>query len=288
MTTVLLVALTVAGCSAPARPSAPDPGDTLFGTNLWERPGESRAAALARLESTFGRLDVVRVFSPWLPPWWSDLDEDLGDRPAVVSFQVPPARILSGAADARLTRWFGAAPTNRDTWWVYLHEPEDDVEAGAFTAEEFRAAWSHVAALAEAVGNPRLHATVVLMCWTARESSGRDWRAYVPARGVDVLAWDCYAGGHDAATYADPEELLRPAHEAAAAVGAEWGIAELGARLGSSSAAVERAAWIETAGEYAGRHGARFALWFHAPAGGDFRLLDEPSARAWASLVEAS
>lgn len=288
MTTVLLVALVPSACSAPGPRPAPVPGETLFGTNLWEQPGESRGDALARLDSTFGRLDVVRVFSSWLPPWWSTLSRDVGDRPVVVSFQVPPARVLSGLADARLARWFEAAPTDRDTWWVYLHEPEDDVEAGVFTAEEFREAWSHVAALAERTDNPRLHATLVLMCWTARDSSGRDWRDYVPPERVDVLAWDCYAQGHDAATYADPEELLRPARDVAAAVGAQWGIAEMGARIGSSAAAAERAAWIQDAGEYAGRHGARFAIWFDAPFGGDFRLLDEPSVKAWAGLVEAS
>jgi hypothetical protein len=261
---------------------------TLFGSNVWRAPGENRRAAAARIDATYGPIRIARVFSAWLPPAWSALERDLGPRPVVVSFRLPPSMILSGAADDRLAAWFEAAPVERDTFWVYHHEPEDEIERGEFTAEEFVDAWRRVARLAAAADNPRLRATLVLMCWTVNARSGRDWRSYVPQSGeVDVLAWDCYAKGTDADSYAEPIELLEPARRASRAVGASWAIAEVGARTRPGRER-DRAAWIEDVAGYAVSHDARFVTWFDAPVGGNFRLTDRPSIRAWASVVRSS
>jgi hypothetical protein len=205
----------------------------------------------------------------------------------VVSFRLRPSKVLAGEFDDELTAWFREAPRDRDTYWVFYHEPEDETERGTFTADAFRDAWSHVARLAAAADNPRLHATLVLMCWTASDRSGRDWRDFVPDDGgVEVLAWDCYAKGHDASTYADTAALLEPAREASAAVGADWAIGELGARIMPGDDGHERAAWLTQVGEYARAHGARFVAYFDAPIGGSFRLTDQPSIDAWAALVD--
>lgn len=262
--------------------------NTVFGSNVWQAPGEDRRAAITRIDDAYGPIGIARVFSDWLPPKWGLLESDLGRRPLVVSFRVPPSRVLSGTADDRLLAWFRNAPVDRDTYWVYFHEPEDNVEQGDFTAQEFSDAWSHVARLAASVDNPRLRATMILMCWTVNETSGRDWHDYVPASGeVDVLAWDCYAKGADADSYAEPAELLEPARVASSEVGAEWAIAELGARI-QPGTGTDRAAWMEEVGDYAGHHGAVFVTWFDAPIGGEFQLTDEPSIRAWARLVRSA
>ena len=161
---------------------------------------------------------------------WTYLDGLLGDRPAVVSFRPSPRSVLSGRWDRTLRAWFRAAPTDRDTWWAYFHEPEDDVERGFFRARQFKQAWKHVDQIARSVDNPRLHATVILMCWTPQEKSGRDWRDFVPADGrVDVLAFDCYAKGRESEAYADPERMFAAGYRAARAIGAEWAVSELGA-----------------------------------------------------------
>lgn len=284
----LLATVLVGACSAPRDASTPGT-TTLFGTTVWQAPGETRRDALARVDSTYGPIGVARVFSPWLPPPWAELEADLGPRPLVVSFRLPPAVILSGAADAHLAEWFRAAPTDRDTYWVYFHEPEDDVDRGDFTPQEFSAAWTHVERIASATGNPRLQATVILMCWTAGEHSGRDWRSYVPDTGaVDVLAWDCYAKGVDGDSYADTTALLDPARRASEEAGAAWGVAELGARLSPGAHGADRAHWLEAVGAYADSHRARFVTYFDAPVGGEFRLTDEPSVRAWSGLVRSS
>jgi hypothetical protein len=287
----LLVSALVAGCSQTSTSTSTSPPEqshrpTLFGTNVWRAPGEGRAQAMARVDATYGRVAVARIFSPQLPDPWPSLKREVGDRPVVVSFRLPPAEILSGAADAPLRAWFRAAPRDRDTFWAYFHEPEDSVERGEFTAEDFAAAWSHVADLAAEAHNPRLRATMILMCWTAQPGSGRSWRDYVPDTGaVKVLAWDCYAKGDNSVTYADPADLLDPAREASADAGAGWGIAELGARSSPTSGGGDRAEWLTDIGTYAQEHGARFVTLFDAPIGGEFRVTDQSSIAAWADLV---
>jgi hypothetical protein len=288
----LVVAVLAASCSdtSTRRPATEHVhADTQFGTNVWEAPGEDQAAAMARLDATFGHLPVVRVFSTWPPTPWPALQHDVGRRSVVVSFKIRPSVILSGAADDRLRTWFSAAPTDHDVYWVYYHEPEAAVEGGELNADRFVQAWNHVAALAEESGNPRLHATLVLMCWTMQARSGRDWRDYLPEPSlVDVLAWDCYAKGADSRSYADVASLLDPTIEASRAAGAKWAIAELGARIAPGANGDDRAQWLSEVGAYAHGHGAAFVTYFDAPIGGSFRLTDLPSVRVWTRLVASS
>lgn len=293
---LLLVGALLAGCTREAgrSPSTADPASwstlpaTAFGSNAWQAPGEDRRAAMARVDAAYGPVQIVRLFASWLPPRWGLVRAEVGRRPLVISFRAAPDVVLSGRLDHRLRAWFANAPRDRDVYWTYFHEPEDQVEQGWFTPRQFAAAWSHVRELAAPVDNPRLHATVVLMCWTADQRSGRDWRDYVPASGVEVLAWDCYARGHDARTYADPSALLDPARAASAEAGASWGVAELGARVAAGSDGSDRARWLEEVAAYARSHHARFVTYFDAPTGGgDFRLTDRPSVRAWADVVRS-
>ncbi len=300
----LLLTLSLAACSAapPSTKSEPRPteqtserppsavpsGGTLFGSNVWQAPGETPRDAMTRVDATYGPVGIVRLFSKWMPPDWGVLDEEVGDRPVVVSFRLRPAKVLAGEFDDQLTAWFSGAPADRDVYWVYYHEPEDETERGEFSAQAFQDAWTHIARLAEAVDSPRLHATLILMCWTVTEHSRRLWRDYVPDNGlVDVLAWDCYAKGADAESYADITALLEPARQASASIGAAWGIGELGARIMDGDDGHDRAAWLGEVGNYAIEHDARFVAYFDAPVGGSFRLTDPPSIDAWARLVRS-
>ena len=74
--------------------------------------------------------------------------------------------MTDGIHDAALRAWFDRAPRGYDVFWSYLHEPEDNVTRGEFSAAQYTAAWVHIAALAQAAGNPRLRSTLILMCWT--------------------------------------------------------------------------------------------------------------------------
>ena len=107
----------------------------------------------------------------------------------MVSFKDDPVAVASGADDAYLSSLVRHRPADRVTWWTYFHEPENDVEAGAFTAAQFRAAFRHVAALAQAPATPTLHATLILMGWTAVTPT-RNFADYYPG----TTSWTCSAG----------------------------------------------------------------------------------------------
>ncbi|MGH3655531.1 MAG: hypothetical protein ACRDUA_02635, partial [Micromonosporaceae bacterium] len=113
-----------------------------------EGDGESYQDALGREDKLLGGLDVARVYYTGAPKQWpGKLDTD--GRPMIVSFKYQPKEILSGTHDAHLRKWFADAPTDRDTYWVYYHEPEDNIEKGDFSAADYRAAWRHLATLAD-------------------------------------------------------------------------------------------------------------------------------------------
>ena len=111
-------------------------GDTLFGASVYEN-GRTWTDAVADSHATYGGMEVVRVFYPGLPSAWPGRAGQVGG-PIVVSFKANPADVLSGKHDAYLSQWFASAPKNRDIWWTYWHEPEDDVEDGNFTAQQWR------------------------------------------------------------------------------------------------------------------------------------------------------
>ncbi len=140
--------------------------------------------------------------------------------------------MLSGSLDREFRVWFGSAPQAVRTYWTYWHEPEDDVEAGSLPLAGYRAAWRHLRTLANQADNPRLRATLVLMCWTLNPSARRNWRDYYAGRRtIQVLGWDCYNAGHRQGVYGDPATMLRPASRLARRIGKPWGIAELGSVL---------------------------------------------------------
>lgn len=294
LTTALVVAAALGGTACQSE--AFDPGDTdqlavssegtVFGSTVARGSGESRAEAKDRLDATFGPLTVVRYFSAHLPPDWKTLQRELGSASLVISFKADPASVLAGEVDHELGRWFRDAPTDRDIYWAYFHEPENNVEHGDFSAEEFRLAWEHIAQLASSVDNPSLHPTVVLMCYTVHPASGRDWRDYVPDTNLlEVLGWDCYNSGARQGRYHAPERLLARAVNVSRTAGADWAVAELGSRVAEGDDGTGRAAWLVAVGDYARREGARFVTYFNSTVGADFRLRDEPSVSAWRSLV---
>lgn len=252
-----------------------------------EADGETYQEALAREDRLLGGLDTARVYYTGAPaPWPGKLDT--GGRPMIVSFKLPPRDILSGTYDLRLRSWFAGAPADRDTYWVYFHEPEDNIARGEFSAADYRAAWQHLAGLADQAGNPRLYATLVLMGYSVEPPSGRDWRDYYPGRDtVDVLAWDIYnyvnegAGG-----YRDPATLFGRAYEVTRAEGLPFAVAEVGSAIASGDDGTGRAAWLRTTLRYLRDRQAVFVSYFdmyvddnHGPQ--HYELRDAPSIAAY-------
>src|SRR4051794_27284305 len=136
------------------------------GSTVFEHTGESTPEAYARVSDSFGgALAAVRVFFNGLPPTWTRLARNYGSTPLIVSFELDPAAVVAGQYDSQLLAWFQTAPTDYPTRWTYLHEPEDNIARGELTAEAYREAWRHIGALADSVGNPKLRATLILLCW---------------------------------------------------------------------------------------------------------------------------
>ncbi|GAA2030627.1 DNRLRE domain-containing protein [Pseudokineococcus marinus] len=265
-------------------PPAPAPVSevpTLFGANAYRNAGETYATAFQRQQERYGTFGVSRYFFSGLPGTWPG-DAGLSGKPVVVSFKAPPRDILAGTYDSRLRTWFATAPRDRQVNWTYFHEPEDDIERGSFTAADYRAAWRHLDRLATEAKNDRLKATPVLMCWSLNPASRRNWKDYYPGDDVvDEMGWDCYNHGANSGQYASPASVFGVAKAASDSVGKPYGIAEMGSLLVAGDTGVRRAAWIRDSATWLRQNDARWAIYFDAPVGGEFRLLDEASAQAW-------
>lgn len=261
------------------------PSGTLFGASVYEA-GRTWTDAVADSNAAYGGMDVVRVFYPGLPSAWPGRAGQVGG-PIVVSFKAQPADVLAGKYDAFFTDWFKKAPRDRDIWWTYWHEPEDDVESGGFKAEAWRDAYRRLAGFADAASNPKLHNTVILMCWTMNPKSGRTFDNFFPGSDVvEALGWDCYSHPSDPTTYSRPEDMYGRAVAKSKELGLPFGIAETGSRLaqGDESGA-KRAVWLGTIARWLADRDASFVTYFDSVVGGEFRLLDEPSRKAWHDVV---
>lgn len=265
--------------------SPTDASHTQFGASVY-RGSSSWHAAVERSDARYGGLQVVRVFYPGLPKPWQSVTDAVGTS-LVVSFKADPRRILSGADDQRLERWFADAPRDRDIWWTYYHEPENNVEHGDFTAEQWRAAYKHIATIANSADNPHLHNSIVLMCWTLDPSSGRSVADYFPGVDfVDTIGWDCYSEPSTTEAYEPPEYLYASAISTSRGLGVGWGIAETGSVKAPTDTTGElRAQWLLDAGQYLADEGAEFVVYFDSPIGGEFRLLDRRSQLAWRDVI---
>ncbi len=267
-------------------------GRILVGANVQVQPGETWPEANARADRDYGPLAMHRVFYPELPPPWPGSRAAGDGRPVVVSFKANPRDILAGSHDDTLAEWFRTAPRDQDIYWVYYHEPEDNIESGEFTAPDYRAAWRRLAELADRADHPRMYATLVLMCWTLESGSGRNWRDYYPGDDViAVLGWDCYnSAGQRGGYYIDPAERFEAVIAVSQQVGKAWGVAEFGSELIAGDESGEgRAAWLTKVGEYLGAisNPPLWIAYFDSTVVGNYRLTDRPSQRAWQRFAQA-
>lgn len=256
----------------------------LIGASVANTSGISQAAA------QFGHLPVVRVYYPGLPSpnAWSSGVPGTSKAAVVVSFKALPKAILSGADNAALTHFFDTAPTGRPIYYSYYHEPEDNIAAGQFGLADYKAAWAHVVALAEAAHNPALHSTLILMSYDLKPGSHRDWKNYLPGGGIiSVLGWDAYPAGVVArgkVQLTPPAQFLGPAIAASKSAGLPFGFAEFG-----MPSTPGRPGWLTEVGNYLMTSGAVFATLFDsASVSPSMELTDQASISAWRSIVEKS
>lgn len=250
-----------------------------------EVEGETYQEALARIDGYYNGLEIARVFYSGLPQAWPG-KLDTGGRPMIVSFKAPPGEVIAGAHDARVGEWFRTAPSDQDIFWTYWHEPEQEIAAGEFTAEQYRQAWQRLAGLADQVANPRLHNTLILMGWSVDPASGRDWRDYYPGReSVDVLGWDLYNHGWSDGTYRAPAAMFANVIGVSRGESLPFGIAELGSPMAVGDDGTGRAAWLRELAAHLSESGAVFVAYYdldrRSRGGPDYRLRDATSMAAW-------
>lgn len=277
----------------PVAPPAPviPAGNTLCGASFMATGGQSYMDAFHAEQSMIGSLHSVRVFYPGAPASWPGNAGNVG-RTVIVSFKFSPGDVLSGKEDSLMRNWFATAPRDRQIYWSYWHEPEDDIANGSFSAADYRAAWAHLAGLADAAGNAKLHATLILMNWTVSSSSGRNWLDYYAGNSViDVIGWDVYNWNFKKGTYADPGNLLDRVIAASKSVGKPWGVAELGgAKVPSDPSGTARAAWLASMVNYIQKGNALWATYFDIDwqnGAYDYRLRDAASQNVWKAFCQS-
>ena len=269
---------------------AAPPSGTVFGASL-STSTQTFTQSLNSIDSSFGKVGVVRHFSSGLPMSWSGKNAQLlEDRTIVTSFKAPPTEITSGKHDAFFANWFASAPSDQTIYWSYYHEPENNINKGEFTAAQYRAAWAHLATIERQACKPNMHATLILTEWTMQPSSKRDYRTYdAGPEYVKVLAFDPYNGvsDPDRSYYESPQDLLGPIVSKMNADGRPWGLAELGSRLipGDVNGA-QRAVWLQSIADYSIKNNALFVSYFQSYGKGtDYLLLDTKSVGVWSNLV---
>jgi hypothetical protein len=256
---------------------------------VYQEPGETFEQAYQRRVNEFGSLPVDRVYYPGLPQPWPGI-AGYGGTAVSVSFKAAPKDVLAGAYDAMLTSWFETAPRDRDVYWTYYHEPEDNIAAGEFTAADYRAAWQRISALENRAQNPRLHATLILMCYSLSAYSGRHFTDYYPgAASIDVLGWDCYNQGWGKGLYYSPASMFAAVLAESTATGKPYAVTEFGSQVvAGDTTGAGRAAWLRASGSYLAQQHALFVTYFDSPHSNDYRLLDIPSLQAWTAVIASS
>ena len=267
-----------------AQLSSSDGNGPMLGSSVYS------SSDLAKDTAEFGQMPIVRVYYPGLPSanaWTTGLPA-LNKSTIIVSFKALPTTILSGADDAALSHFFDTAPRSHPIYYSYYHEPEDNITAGQFTLADYKAAWAHVVALANAAHNPDLHSTLILMEWDLVKASHRDWKSYLPGGGIiSTLGWDAYPVG--SATDTDPQltppaQFMGPAIAASESVGLPYGFAEF-----ALSTPTGRTAWLKEVGNYLMGSGALFGTYFNGNAEyPTARLTSAADTGMWRSFVARS
>lgn len=267
--------------------ATPATGKTLFG--FWAGTDQNGAGTPARqnydrVRGYMGEPEVYRMFYPGLPPRnFVGSSSDWGP-PVVLSFKAAPKDVTAGKHDALFRDFFASIPTNRSVWWSYYHEPEDNIEAGEFTAAEYRAAWKHLTDLAPKRNN--LRPTLILMRYSLSRSN-RPTSQYVSS-GLKVLAWDSYLTSNTK----DITGVVDRSAEESAKFGLGFAIAETAVSTDFNPGSGHAKTVNDFAKQLVERsraNGAEFVTWFESNKGdGDWRIRPYPEAvKNWREGVAA-
>lgn len=260
-----------------------DSNGPLFGASA------SSSSDLSQTTAQFGHMAIVRVFYPGLPraSAWTTGAPGLNRSAVIVSFKALAQTILSGADDAALRHFFDTAPTGHPIYYSYYPEPERYIASGLFTVSEYKAAWAHIAALADAANNPDLQSTLILTSYDLSPQSGRNWKDYLAVGNViSTLGWDAYPAGtvEDKNPQATPPaDFMGAAVAASKSAGMPFGFAEFALATQNG-----RPAWLTEVGNYLASSGALFGTYFDSAGFAGMQLTDAPSISAWRNVIARS
>ncbi len=250
----------------------------------------SGPSQLASATSEFGHMPVIRVYYAAAipsPQEWSTGVLGLSHSSVVLSFDPAPSVVLSGADDSALRRFFNAAPTGHAIYYSYYAEPESYIRKGQFSLAQFKAAFTHIAAIADAAHNPYLHATLILQGQDGRPGDEYNFRNYLPSGGViSVLGWDAYPDGtveDQRPSQTAPAQFMGADIAASRSVGLPFGFAEFA--LGTPTGQPQ---WLAEVANYLQSNGALFGTLFNASGFPWMVLHDGASIQAWRNAVARS
>lgn len=236
---VLAALMTLAVLAAPSGAAASPTSPTKIG-------GWSQGGNWAAFDAAVGPLDIYRGYDTGFShATWAQVPP--GQRHGSTndySFKIPPAQLAAGQWDARLRTFIASTP--RNVVLTNWHEPEDDIEAGRFTAAQYRAAQARLNRLVDAQnaadgGGRRV--SVILMNATFTGLKGRNPADYWPTTAdggtVDLISADVYnsptgtgsavpVGYTTGANWKSASQLLLPVLQFAYARRTDWAVSELG------------------------------------------------------------
>ncbi len=256
---------------------------TMFGSSV------SRRSDLALMTREFGHMPIIRTSYSGLPAAnaWTTGPNAINKSAVIVSFAAAPSRVLAGADDAALSRFFDTAPSGHRIYYAYYSEPEASVSRHQFTTSLYRRAWLHIAALASKARNRELTPTLILRASDLSSRSGVSWQSYLPGRHViRTIAWDAYPAG--TLTGLDPQPtppatFMGPAVAAAKSAGLQFGFAGF-----ALATAKGRPTWLKTVAHYLNSSGALFGVLTSRTAVPATDLTDSASIKAWRAVVARS
>jgi hypothetical protein len=275
-------AFAAANCAAPEL-SADSSGETPLGVNV------TSTSQLTTATAEFGHLPVIRTYYTGMPDpnAWTTGSPGLNDSAVVVSFRSLPSTVLSGADDAALAHFFDTAPTGHPIYYSYYHEPEPLISSGQFTVDQYKAAWTHIVAIADAAHNPDLRSTLILMSWDLNPASGLNWKDFLPSGNViSTMGWDAYPAGtveNKNPQPTSPADFMGPEVAASKSVGLPFGFAEFA--LGTAQ---DRPQWLAEVASYLQSSGALFGTLFNSVGFPWMELNDSASVQSWRAAVTQS
>jgi hypothetical protein len=186
---------------------------TLFGSSVILSDGTDKYSAF---DSVFGDIKIARTYSGLNKdptPYTSKYaGEDVSHNAAsATSFKYYPADVLSGSKDATLVNYFAQFKPGKTRWWTYWHEPDGEIYGSpqVYTAADYRAAFTHVNAIAVAnvPGNVDARPYLCVEEYSMRPANAkgpataRPFASFYPGDFIQAIGFDVYSGWNESSPY---------------------------------------------------------------------------------------